>query len=285
MIFEGLSGFPITPINDGKVDFGVLCKIRDHIDHAGLDSIGVLGSTGSFAYLSELERTRVLECWSKAKTPWIAGVSATTTGEAIRYCHIAEKNGAQGVIANAFAYVPLRPDELKRYFLHIADNSPLPLCVYDNPVTTGQALSEALLTELAAHPNIQAIKTFAKQDNQSQHEVLSTVPLHIGYAVDAFCCDAMLGGASAWYSTLAGTMPELLVPVASAIKLGDSRKALELNQLVLPLYELMRQHSGYRVVHALANLRGWSCELPAPLSLPDMGDLRQFLTNGPDLSA
>jgi 4-hydroxy-tetrahydrodipicolinate synthase len=280
MIFEGLSGFPITPINNGNVDFNVLCNIRNHIDQAGLDSIGVLGSTGSFAYLSELERTRVIECWGEAKTPWIAGVSATTTSEAIRYCHIAEKSGAQGVIANAFAYVPLHPEELKRYFLHIADYSPLPLCVYDNPVTTGQVLSEALLQELAAHPNIQAIKTFAKQDNESQHKVLSQLPLHTGYAVDAFCCEAMLGGASAWYSTLAGTMPELLVPVVSAIQLGDSRKARELNQLVLPLYELMQQHSGYRVMHALANLRGWTCELPAPLLLPDIGDLSQFLSDG-----
>ena len=280
MIFEGLSGFPITPFNNGKIDFKVLCTIRDHIDLAGLDSIGVLGSTGSFAYISELERTKVMECWSKAKTPWIAGVSATTTSEAIRYCHIAEQSGARGVIANAFAYVPLRPEELKRYFSHIADCSPLPLCIYDNPATTGQALSEQLLRELATHPNIQAIKTFAKQDNESQQKVLSKLPLHTGYAVDVFCCEAMLGGASAWYSTLAGTMPELLVPVVSAIKLGDRRKARELNQLVLPLYELMQQHSGYRVMHALANLRGWTCELPAPLLLPNIGDLSQFLSDG-----
>lgn len=62
MIFEGLSGFPITPFKNGKVDFNVLCNIHNHIDQAGLDSIGVLESTGSFAYLSELERIKVLEC-------------------------------------------------------------------------------------------------------------------------------------------------------------------------------------------------------------------------------
>ncbi|MFQ3207412.1 MAG: hypothetical protein ACI9IT_001569 [Glaciecola sp.] len=34
------------------------------------------------------------------------------------------------------------------------------------------------------------------------------------------------------------------------------------------------------MMHALANLRGWTCELPAPLLLPDIGDLSQFLSDG-----
>lgn len=274
MIFEGLSGFPITPINNGSVDFEVLRRIRDFLDQAGLDSIGVLGSTGSFAYLSELEKTKVMACWSEVSTPWIAGVSAMTTRQALGFCRIAQDSGAKGVIANAFTYVPLRPEELKAYFLEIAENSPLPLCVYDNPVTTGTALSAALLEELAAHPNIHAIKTFAKQDNAHQHAMLSKLPWQAGYAVDAFCCEAMIQGADAWYSTLAGTMPELLVPIVKAIKAGDEHKARELNKRVLPIYELMQQHSGYRVMHALANLKGWSCELPAPLSMPELPNLQ-----------
>lgn len=277
MIFEGLSGFPITPMHNGCVNFSSLSRIRDHLDLAGLDSIGVLGSTGSFAYLSEIERTRVMECWSKASTPWIAGVSATTTLEALRYCKIAQQNGAQGVIANAFAYVPLRSDELKTYFLEIAENSPLPLCVYDNPTTTGQTLSDSLLRELSAHPNIKATKVFAKPNNEAQHSILSAMNWYPGYAVDQLCCDAMISGASAWYSTLAGTIPELLVPVMSAIKAGNYDKARQLNSLAAPLFQLMKRHSGYRVMHVLANLRGWSCELPAPLSIQELGDLTAFI--------
>lgn len=277
MIFEGLSGFPITPMKSGSADIRALCSIRDHIDKSGLDSIGVLGSTGSFAYLSEADRIKVMECWSQASTPWIAGISATTTVEAIKYAKIAQQNGAQGVIANAFAYVPLQPEELKTYFLEIADNSPLPLCVYDNPITTGQSLSEQLISALAMHPNVLAVKVFAQQNNEAQHGWLSKLNLHPGYAVDPYCCDAMIGGASAWYSTLAGTVPELLVPVVKAIKANEFEKAGELNQAIQPLYKLMKQHSGYRVMHALANQRGWTCELPSPLSIPELGNLTQFL--------
>ena len=277
MLFEGLSGFPITPINGGKVDLSVLRRIVGYIDKAGLDFIGVLGSTGSFAYLSELERTRVMECWSEATTPWIAGVSATTSAEAIRYCKIAHQQGAQGVIANAFAYIPLKPEELSTYFVAIADNSPLPLCVYDNPVTTGQSLSLALLQSLSEHPNIKSLKTFAKENNKEQHSILSAFDWQAGYAVDKLCCDAMIDGASVWFSTLAGTLPERVVPVMNAIKQGNYQHARALDAQNAPLYEIMQQNSGYRVMHALANLRGWKCEPPSPISMPTLPNLHSFL--------
>lgn len=279
MVFEGLSGFPITPLKNGEVDLNVLCRIRDHIDNAGLDSIGVLGSTGSFAYLSDIQRISVMECWGKATTPWIAGVSATTTKEAIKYSKIAEQNGAQGLIANAFAYAPLNSKELKSYFLDIANASSLPLCVYDNPLTTGQTLSDELIRDLSQHENIKAIKVFAKQNNAEQHSRLSMLDIHPGYAVDPNCCEAMINGGSTWYSTLAGTLPELLVPVMSAIKAGEHAKARQLNSEVKPLYELMKQYSGFRVMHALANQRGWACEMPKPLLTPELGDLSRFLPN------
>lgn len=280
MIFTGLSGFPITPIVNGKANIELLCDIRNYIDSAGLDSISVLGSTGSFAYLNQSEREKVMACWSEASTPWIAGVSATSSHEAMQNCQVAFEHGAQGVIANAFAYVPLSHTELLRYFLDIAEHSPLPVCIYDNPVTTGQALSFDLIESLAQHPNIQGIKVFAQADNKTQQSKLGSLDVHLGYAVDANCCEAMINGGNAWYSTLAGTMPELLVPIMNAIKSGNFSQARELNKAIEPYYQMMRKHSGYRIVHALANKRGWACNPPAPLSLPDLGDFTQATDRG-----
>ncbi len=274
MIFKGLSGFPITPMKADTVDFNTLRHIRDHIDSTGLDSIGVLGSTGSFAYLSSTQRNKVMECWSEVAIPWIAGISATTAKQAIESAKVAEQNGAKGVIANAFSYVPLNTNELAHYFLSIADNSPLPLCVYDNPLTTGQPLEHSLLKTLAKHPNVQATKVFAKPDNFEQHKSLSSLDWQAGYAVDANCCEAIINGGSAWYSTLAGTFPELLVPIMTAIKHKDLDTARKLNQNLAPLYKIMKQYSGYRVMHVIANLRGWHCELPSPLLLPEIVELK-----------
>ncbi|MBF7075068.1 dihydrodipicolinate synthase family protein [Glaciecola sp. MH2013] len=277
-IFTGLSGFPITPLLGNELNLDALKKIRACIDSSGLDSIGVLGSTGSFAYLTASQRATVFECWSEAKTPWIAGVSATSTKEALATCKIAQQNGASAVIANAFAYVPLTNNELSHYFLRIADASELPVCVYDNPITTGQKLTHDILAILAKHPNIKATKMFAKENNTEQHKALALLDWQAGYAVDANCCEAMIGGASAWYSTLAGTLPELLVPVVKAIKDGDITKARALNQANQPIYALMKQYTGYRAMHVFANIRGWQCELPSPLDLPIIEKAKELIT-------
>jgi 4-hydroxy-tetrahydrodipicolinate synthase len=269
MIFQGLSGFPITPLKNNSIDFDTLKRLRDCIDTKGLDSIGVLGSTGSFAYLSQQQRAAVFECWAEVKTPWIAGVSATSTTEAIKNCKIAYDCGASGVIANAFSYLPLNDAELTRYFLEIADASKLPVCVYDNPATTGHNLHFDILQALAAHPNIQGAKVFAQADNREQQQRLNALDWQPGYAVDPNCSEALIGGGSAWYSTLAGTAPELAVPVMTAIKTKDYVKARELNSLNTEIYDLMKQYSGYRIVHLIANMRGWHCELPSPLLFPE----------------
>jgi 4-hydroxy-tetrahydrodipicolinate synthase len=278
-MFEGLLGFPITPMYNNEIDFDVLKRLIHDIDNSNLDGIGVLGSTGSFAYLNETQRCRVMECWSEAKTPWIAGISATTAEQAIRFSKLAKLNGAKGAIVSVMAYAPLNQAELTRYFLQIADRSPLPLCIYNNPVTTGYDLELPLLTRLSNHANVKSAKIFAKPDNKEQHKALSNLDWKAGYAVDAFCCEAMINGASAWYSTLAGTAPELLVPIAKAIKLQNYEQARQLNAQLHEVFRLMKQHSGYKLVHAIAQYKGWRCELPSPLIQPeiDLNAIKQLI--------
>lgn len=48
--FRGLSAFPITPADaDGRVDTGALCRLLERLAAAKVDSIGLLGSTGTYA--------------------------------------------------------------------------------------------------------------------------------------------------------------------------------------------------------------------------------------------
>jgi 4-hydroxy-tetrahydrodipicolinate synthase len=59
MMFKGLSAFPITPCgSDGRVDTGALRRLLAPLLAAKVDSIGLLGSTGTYAYLTREERCR-----------------------------------------------------------------------------------------------------------------------------------------------------------------------------------------------------------------------------------
>ena len=55
--FRGLSAFPITPADAcGRVDTEALGRLLERLHAAGVDSIGLLGSTGGYMYLTREER-------------------------------------------------------------------------------------------------------------------------------------------------------------------------------------------------------------------------------------
>ena len=58
-IFTGLSTFPITPLHDDKVDEEAFASLITRLVVANVDSITVLGSTGSYAYLTPVSYTHL----------------------------------------------------------------------------------------------------------------------------------------------------------------------------------------------------------------------------------
>lgn len=52
IMFTGLCAFPLTPLHQQNIDEKAFIRILARLTDAGVDSLGVLGSTGSYAYLS-----------------------------------------------------------------------------------------------------------------------------------------------------------------------------------------------------------------------------------------
>ena len=78
-IFSGLSAFPITPMTpEGQVIASDLARLVHRIEEGGADSVGLLGSTGAYMFLSREERRRavVAAVGSVASIPVIVGVGA-----------------------------------------------------------------------------------------------------------------------------------------------------------------------------------------------------------------
>ena len=96
-IFSGLSAFPLTPANaDGVVDSAAFATMLDRLVAAGVDSITVLGSTGTYAYLDRMERSRALAVAVETiagRVPLIAGIGALRTSWATDLAKDAEKIG------------------------------------------------------------------------------------------------------------------------------------------------------------------------------------------------
>lgn len=58
-MFTGLSAFPLTPVTASGVDEKGFSHILSRLTEARVDSMGILGSTGSYAYLTREQRKRV----------------------------------------------------------------------------------------------------------------------------------------------------------------------------------------------------------------------------------
>lgn len=84
-MFTGLSAFPLTPLSHDAVDEASFIRLVERLSEAKVDSITVLGSTGSYAYLSSDERCRVAQLAGQhaGETPVIVGIGALRTSHVL----------------------------------------------------------------------------------------------------------------------------------------------------------------------------------------------------------
>jgi 4-hydroxy-2-oxoglutarate aldolase len=130
---------------------------------AGVHGVVVAGSTGEAALLDEDERERLV-AMARAVVPddrWLlAGTGAESTRACVRRCRAAAAQGADAVLVVAPHYytAAMTPAALREYFRRVADESPLPVVLYNIPKYTHFTLSPELVAELAGHQNIVGIK-------------------------------------------------------------------------------------------------------------------------------
>ncbi len=283
-LFNGLSAFPLTPTDaEGRIDAEALARFLERIHHARADSIGLLGSTGGYAYLTKEERKRAVavavECIG-GKTPLVVGVGALRTDDAQALARDAKAAGADGLLLAPMSYVPLREDEVFQHFVAVAEAGELPLCIYNNPTTTRFTFSEALIARLSEVSNIVAVKMplAAGDDYVGELARLRQVTpdrFAIGYSGDWGAADALLAGCDTWYSVAAGLLPAPALALTRAARAGDIVETARLNKAFEPLWTLFKRYGSFRVMFVIADLLGLAhVQPPRPiLPLPkDAGD-------------
>jgi len=281
MNISGLSAFPITPMaTDGAVHTDALQHLVARLVAAGVDSIGLLGSTGSYAYLSRAQRRRAIEAAADCvagRAPLLVGIGALRTDEAIALARDAFEAGAQAGLLAPVSYTPLLEHEVFEHFRAVSEVG-LPLCIYNNPSTTHFTFTPDLVGRLAGLPNIVAVKNPAPAANEIG-PLLATLRAHVppdfsvGFSVDWNAGEALLAGGDAWYSVLAGIYPATCLRLARAAQADEQLdEARRLNQHLEPVWRLFRTHGSYRMAHLAATLAGIPhARLPRPV-LPLAGE-------------
>jgi 4-hydroxy-2-oxoglutarate aldolase len=246
----------------------------------------VNGSTGEAALLEEAERDVLLETARKAigSKLLIAGTGGESARVTIARCRRASSLGADAVLVVAPHYYgdKMTAQALKAHYERVADESPIPVLLYNIPKYMHFRLEPELVQQLAGHANIMGMK-----DSAGDVECLAR---YMAVQDDGF--SVLTGHGGTWQQALAlgvrgGILAvalfaaELTIAVRDAMQAGRVDEARELQERLTPLALQIVGKMGVAGVKAaldVVGLRGGLTRLPLlPLGAIEAERVRQLL--------
>jgi 4-hydroxy-2-oxoglutarate aldolase len=147
----------------GELDLASFAaNIRSHLA-AGLHGIVVTGSTGEATLLDSNERAAMVDA-AREMVPsdktLIVGTGAESTRTCLELTRDAASRGADAVLVVAPHYygTAMTTPALSKHYRRIADESPVPVVLYNIPKYMHFSLAPGLVSELSLHDNIVGIK-------------------------------------------------------------------------------------------------------------------------------
>jgi 4-hydroxy-2-oxoglutarate aldolase len=164
LLLDGIYPPVPTPFDEkGKIALDALKRNLMFLDQFELRGFVVLGSNGEYVLLSEKEKLSVIEA-ARGVIPshrlLIAGTGCQSTGETLNLTKRAAEIGVDAVLIITPSYYRrlMTPEALIYHFFAVADDSPIPVLIYNMPACTGIDLEAETVAALANHPNIIGLK-------------------------------------------------------------------------------------------------------------------------------
>lgn len=145
---------PYTP--EGAVDYGHARRLAAHLVRSGNDGIVAVGTTGESPLLNDDEKARLWEEIKQELGPatLVAGSGTNDTRHSVHLTRLAEKAGADAILAVVPYYLRPPQEGIYQHFKAIAESTSLPVILYDVPGRVGTAMTLDTILRLAEIPNI-----------------------------------------------------------------------------------------------------------------------------------
>jgi 4-hydroxy-tetrahydrodipicolinate synthase len=249
----------VTPFKaDLSVDWAGVETLAKHLVSTGHDAIVVSGTTGEAPTTSDSEKDeliRVVKAAVGSKAKVIAGAGNNETSHSVEQAIHAQQVGADGLLVVTPYYNKPPQAGIEAHFRAIADAVDLPVMMYDIPGRTGVEIEPDTIVKLAEHKSIVALKD-AKGNVASTSWVIkrSGIPVYSGD--DILNLPLLSVGAVGFVSVCGHTIGRDLREMLDAWFAGDTKRALEIHQKVLPIYTGTFRTQGAILTKAALNLMG-----------------------------
>ncbi len=240
-----------TPVTaDGTIDVAASRALFSWLFRQGIDGMVPLGGTGEYGALAKDQRIRFAELSVEAmaeagvgaggkRGPVIAGVLDTGYYDALAAGRDFAAAGVDGLLVLTPYYTNPTQAGIRDYFLRYADESPVPILIYEIPYRTRIAIDPEILHELSRHERIVGMKAC----NTDMYHFLRTVAgVDSSFAVlsgeDTLFPLQVAAGARGGIVVTANLLPRAWRLIHDLASTGKLDKALEIHRSLIPMMNL-----------------------------------------------
>ena len=241
--FSGLWIPLVTPFHGGAVNHAALGRLTARLAASGIRGFVVCGSTGEAASLSKEEQLACLRTVAAhaGGLPLVMGVSGyhlPDTRVWVQRLAAPDLPTLAGLLVSAPHYVRPGQDGIHAWFSALADASAVPLIVYDIPYRTGASIARETLLDLAAHPNIRAVKDCGGDAGKTL-ALIHDARLQVLAGEDAQIFATVAQGGAGAIAASAHLHTRRFVEVLEALAASDLTRARRAWLPLLPLIEAL----------------------------------------------
>ena len=266
ILFEGCGTAIATPFNENGVNLEEFKRlVEDQIEN-NVDALIVCGTTGESATMTEEERLQTIECavkTSNGRIPIIAGTGANNTKAVIEMNKKVEQLGVDGVLIVTPYYNKTTQEGLLAHYKVIAENTKLPIILYNVPSRTGVNIKPETCLKLSKIPNIVAIKE-ASGDLSQIAEIanLCGEELSIYSGNDDQVIPILSLGGKGVISVLSNIKPKYTHDMCYNYFNGKIKEAAKMQIEAIPLIKALFSEVNPIPVKAALNMVGYNFGIP-----------------------
>jgi 4-hydroxy-tetrahydrodipicolinate synthase len=216
-------------------------NIKAQID-AGVHAIVLGGTLGEASTLLDEEKSELIRATVgivEGRVPVLMNIAEQSTRAAITAAQKAEADGAKGLMMLPPMRYKAGELETVEYFKAVANNTSLPIMIYNNPVDYKIEVTLDMFDELLKCDNIEAVKESTRDiSNVTRIKNRFGDRLKIMTGVDTLALESLLMGADGWIAGLVCAFPKETVAIYELQRAGRIEEAIAIYRWFLPLLEL-----------------------------------------------
>ncbi len=239
-IFEGSAVALVTPFQDGKVDTEAIKRLVELQCFHGTAAIVACGTTGEPATMTPAERELVIRTVCKAvngRIPVIAGTGTNNTQAVIDAAKRYEGLGCAAQLVVTPYYNKTNKEGLYRHFMAVAENTELPIIIYNVPSRTGIDLQPDTLERLSHCGKIVGVKesSYDVPAVMEKFAVIKGTNIAVYSGNDDMNYPLLALGAKGVISVAANFIPDKVKAMVWLYLQGNSEAALAMQLELMPI--------------------------------------------------